>query len=123
MKRSVVKIENVGVQDVVEISLSTDDRPFYISKNGVVSHNCKKCHGLYLNVNGTPKVFKMSELIANGSNYGKKAADWKPCLTSLHPNCRCLLSEVSPGWGFRSGSDEQTFIKIGHNEYLKQKKK
>ena len=54
---------------------------------------CPKCKQLYLERDGvTPKVFKLSQLISNGSNYGKKQADWKPCVPPLHPNCMCPLS-------------------------------
>lgn len=54
---------------------------------------CNKCRQLYLESDGvTPKVFKLSELMANGSNYGKKQADWKPTLGVLHPNCQCVLN-------------------------------
>ena len=54
---------------------------------------CPKCKQMYLERDGvTPKVFKLSQLISNGSNYGKKQADWKPCVPPLHPNCMCPLS-------------------------------
>ena len=48
---------------------------------------CPRCHSLYLNSDGTPKIFTMSELIANGSNYGKKQTDWNPNLQTMHPRC------------------------------------
>jgi len=62
---------------------------------------CKHCVKAYL-VPGTnrPKVFKLSELEANGTNYGKKAALWLPTVGSLHPNCQCQLGRVPKGWGF-----------------------
>ena len=54
---------------------------------------CAKCKQLYLERDGvTPKVFKLSDLIANGNNYGKKQADWRPCIPPLHPNCMCTLN-------------------------------
>ena len=40
----------------------------------------------------------MSELIANGTNIGRKSKDWKPVLTNIHPFCRCLLRYVSDGY-------------------------
>ena len=39
----------------------------------------------------TPKVFKLSELIGNGTNYGKKQADWVATLGIIHPYCQCTL--------------------------------
>lgn len=54
---------------------------------------CAKCKQLYLEKDGvTPKVFKLSELIANGTNYGKKQIDWIPCIPPAHPNCMCTLN-------------------------------
>ena len=50
----------------------------------------------------TPKVFKMSELIANGDNYGLKQADWKPVVGTIHPNCMCPLNVMPPGTKFDS---------------------
>lgn len=38
-----------------------------------------------------PKVFKLSELISNGTNIGRKVNEWKPTVGSTHPWCRCLL--------------------------------
>ena len=54
---------------------------------------CNKCKQLYLEKDGvTPRVFSVAELVANGSNYGKKQADWKACVPPLHPNCMCVLN-------------------------------
>lgn len=54
---------------------------------------CPKCKQMYLESDGiTPRVFKLSELMGNGTNYGKKQADWVATLGVLHPNCRCPLS-------------------------------
>lgn len=58
------------------------------------AHNaCAKCKALYMESNGlTPKVFTMTQLLNNGSNYGKKQADWLPTVPPLHPNCMCTLN-------------------------------
>lgn len=64
---------------------------------------CAKCKQLYLEKDGiTPKVFKMSDLISNGDNYGKKQADWVPTLGILHPNCMCPLNVMPPHTKFDS---------------------
>lgn len=82
-----------------------------LSKQGVntlvykkPAHNaCAKCKQLYLERDGiTPRVFKLSELLANGDNYGKKQADWVPTLGILHPNCMCPLNVMSDGTKFDS---------------------
>lgn len=47
---------------------------------------CDFCRRFYLNPDGTPKIYKLSELVANGTNYGKKQSMWLPVLGVTHPN-------------------------------------
>lgn len=60
---------------------------------------CNSCKKLYLNPDGTPKIFQLSEILANvqetgGMNVGRKASTigdkdgWLPN-ASTHPNCHC----------------------------------
>ena len=60
---------------------------------------CIMCKKLYLE-KGTnkPKVFKLSELMANGTNYGLRQSDWKPVVGTVHPNCMCPLSVLPDGY-------------------------
>ena len=60
---------------------------------------CPVCKKLYLE-KGTnkPVVWKLSELMANGTNYGLKQKDWKPTLGTLHPSCMCPLSILPDGY-------------------------
>lgn len=64
---------------------------------------CRHCIRLYLTggIGSRPRVFKLSELRANGTNIGKKVADWKPTESTTHPYC-FLNSKVkiftSNGW-------------------------
>lgn len=72
---------------------------------------CNYCKKFYLEPDLiTPKVYPLSELIANGSNYGKKQADWKPCVPATHPYCRGLLLEMPNGWAFKPGTASLTYI-------------
>lgn len=52
------------------------------------SSACKYCLDAFLE-NGIPKIFEVSELIANGSNAGRKRSQWLPSAYPMHPNCRC----------------------------------
>ena len=62
---------------------------------------CQDCVDAYLEDDGvTPRVFKMSELIANGTNIGKSRVDRKPVIDSFHPFCVCELHWLPPGFGF-----------------------
>lgn len=54
---------------------------------------CNKCRQLYLEPDGvTPRVFRMSDLLANGTNHGRRQADWVATIPPLHPNCMCVLN-------------------------------
>lgn len=61
---------------------------------------CKHCIRLYLtNGHGSqPILFKLSELIANGSNIGRKVDEWKATVDAIHPHCRCPLFEYTGGY-------------------------
>lgn len=80
---------------------------------------CSACSHLWYMPDGTPKTYKMSELLANGTNIGRKQKDWLATIDSTHPNCSHILSELKPGFGFVNGSLE--WISHGHDEYKKQK--
>lgn len=71
---------------------------------------CRYCRQFYLDSDGTPKVYKLSTLLSNGSNYGKKKDSWLPTATSTHPNERCSpVIELKRGWKVLSGGSV-TFI-------------
>jgi len=61
---------------------------------------CKHCIRLYLTDGwgSQPIIFKLSALRANGDNIGRKVADWKAVVGTVHPFCRCPLSEVPKGY-------------------------
>ena len=61
---------------------------------------CKHCKRLHLGPDGLPRVFKLKDLEANGSNVGRKAADWRAVVGATHPWCSCQLFYVPSGWGF-----------------------
>jgi len=66
---------------------------------------CPYCNKLYLDANGRPKIFKLSE-IAGNSNYKKKRSEWQPTVGTLHPLCACSLVEVPDGFEF----DDRGFL-------------
>ena len=71
---------------------------------------CKHCIRLYLTngVGSQPRLFRLSELLANGNNYGLKTKDWKPTIHPVHPFCRCELRELPEGyvWNEEAGQFE-----------------
>lgn len=67
---------------------------------------CAYCVKLYLKKDGvTPRIFRMSEITSNGTNVGRKAADWKPVIGATHPYCECTLMHMPNGFGFDSSGD------------------
>ena len=67
----------------------------------VFDQACETCVTLYLTdgMGSQPKVFTIDELIANGSNIGRKKNDWKPVIGATHPWCRCQLESLPKGAG------------------------
>lgn len=65
----------------------------------------------------TPRVWKLSEI---GSEYHKKG-DSNPKFPGLHPNCRCKLVYLAPGWGFNEEGRIKS-IGLDHNEFESQRK-
>jgi hypothetical protein len=60
---------------------------------------CKHCRRFYLDSDETPALYRMSTLLGNGTNYGKKAQQWNPVIGATHPNDReSGAIELRPGW-------------------------
>lgn len=61
---------------------------------------CRHCISLYLTggIGSRPRIFTVAELLANGTNIGRKSKDWKPVLGTVHPFCRCDLRFIPPGY-------------------------
>jgi hypothetical protein len=58
---------------------------------------CKSCNSLYLK-RGVPRIFTVNQLLANGTNIGRKQKDWKPVVGPTHPWCRCDVEYIPSGW-------------------------
>lgn len=74
---------------------------------------CKHCVRLYTQ-GGTPIIFHLDELEANGTNVGRKVADWRPVVGATHPWCGCTLHRlpmvaIMPR-GWRSGMPAPTVV-------------
>lgn len=98
----------------------------------VYSGACTSCIKAYLtgDINSEPKIFKLSQLIANATNIGKKSKEYLPVLGAMHPNCRCTLNVYQEGLSWdakkrdfvRSGKYKQRYvynisIKIGDDNF------
>lgn len=49
-------------------------------------------------IGSEPRVFNLNDLRANGTNIGKKQAEWGPTLGPTHPWCRCMVGRVKKGY-------------------------
>ena len=80
---------------------------------------CSACKKAYLNNDGTPRLFKLSELAANGTNIGRKYKSWLPVISQMHLHCRCLLQyfENLPN----TTLDDYEFNENKHRYILKEK--
>lgn len=59
---------------------------------------CKHCQRLFLQPNGRPYVFKVTDLIANGTNVGKSPKNYKATAYPIHPHCKCDTIPVIQGF-------------------------
>ncbi len=73
---------------------------------------CEDCKHHYLEEDGNPKVFKLADLIAAGSNADPgvshkrsegKHHHWKTTLPPLHPRCGCNITIVPDGFHWQAG--------------------
>lgn len=69
------------------------------------SKTCKYCRKFYNDTkNNSYKIYRLTTLLGNGTNYGKKADQWLPVLGSTHPNSRTSqVIEVPPGYKVNAG--------------------
>lgn len=62
---------------------------------------CSYCLELHMGPDGHPRIFKLSELEANGiDNTGRKKIEWLAVVGPTHPYCSCELIHMPTGWGF-----------------------
>lgn len=64
---------------------------------------CDQCQSLLTDEDGSPRVWRVDELQANGVNVGRGRSEWQATIFPIHPNCRC--DTISVPDGFRVTSD------------------
>jgi hypothetical protein len=79
---------------------------------------CERCVEFYRTAGhgSPPRIFTLHELAANGTNVGRRAAQWKPVLGPTHPWCFCTTVEVPDGWGFNAEGHMVPESLIGKSE-------
>jgi hypothetical protein len=113
----IARANNLGATDaIIANNPDKDFKEIYVYKVGPDDgKKCKFCHKFWQLPDGTPRVYKLSELMANGTNYGKKQVDWQATIEPTHPRCREILLELPLGYGFKAG--KLTYISKEHSEY------
>lgn len=89
-------INTLGTAQVIGEEYGQDARVYFDVYPGACAH----CIRLYLTsgVGSQPKLFRLKDLIENGTNIGRKATDWKAVLAPIHPYCRCQLRYLPKGY-------------------------
>lgn len=59
---------------------------------------CRWCRELHIAGDGRPRIFLLSELEANGTNVGRRKAEWRSVVGAIHPFCQCILVFLPSGW-------------------------
>lgn len=111
-------VKNVGILDgIVRINGATgieDPMVYWVGVND--ASRCEECWRLYTMPDRmTPRVYRLSEV---GHGYHKKGED-QPKLGGCHPNCRCTMASIMPGYGFVGG--RIAYIGKDHDEFAKQR--
>lgn len=73
-----------AVDRMVEEAGTTDLDVFVIASPDACTE-CKRIWGLMPH----PHVYKLSEIVANGTNRGLKPKDWRAIVGPIHPRCMC----------------------------------
>lgn len=89
-----------SVDRIVSDNVGADLDEVYVFRITVKdAKTCKWCRRFYDDHDGSPKLYKLTTLLDNGSNYGKKTDSWNPVVGATHPNERCSqMIELKPGY-------------------------
>lgn len=82
-------VDEVMINNLVSQLPTSEIRVYKRVKND--GRLCAWCNKFYTNKDGSPKVYRLTDLLANGSNDGLPKSAWKPVVGSTHPRCRCEL--------------------------------
>lgn len=95
-------VRNMGVDDAIqrisEMQGINDPVVFFVVvRDGERCGECTRLH--LLDDKTTPRVYYRSEV---GAGYHKRGEN-NPKVGGLHPHCRCVMSVLTPGFGFDAG--------------------
>lgn len=113
------KLRNMGtLMDITRVATNLDDNDptvfFVVVKD---ASTCKECLRLHTINGGDPRLWKFSEL---KQGYHKRSEN-NPSAFGLHPHCRCTLTYLAKGFGFKNGY--VSYVAENHDEFSSQRKK
>lgn len=96
----IVETESQDIYNLGRAEIMMEEDPDPLVYFDVFPGACRHCIRLYLTggIGSQPRVFRLSELMANGTNYGVKSKDWKATIHPVHPFCRCDLRYLPKGY-------------------------
>lgn len=104
-----------GISKVNTASGIADPTVFFIIvRDGEACHECTHLHLLANKI--TPRVWKLSEV---ASGYHERGEEF-PSVLGLHPDCRCTISTLMPGFGFNAAGMVK-YIGPDYDEYRVQR--
>lgn len=115
-KTEITNVLNAGMVDkIAKQNPDKSPRETYVFKRIINdSHTCPVCRRLHLMPDGvTPRVYRLSDVMSNGTNIGKKSSEWDMVIGAVHPNCRCTLSYLSDGYHF---DEHGKMVYVGEKE-------
>ena len=111
----------LGATDRI-VSQNRDKKPEEVYVYRIVVNDqalCKWCDRFYQDDDGSPKVYRLSTLLDNGSNYGKKTAEWNPVVGATHPNDReSGPIQLKPGWEVLPGGSQKFIGLTEWDDYI-----
>lgn len=114
-RTSVTELSNAislgGVDRVLSTNENKSPSEIYVYKLIVQDNKtCSYCKKFFQDNDGTPALYRLSELLGNGTNIGKKQAEWLPVTGPIHINCReTSIIELPKGFKVDFGG-QMTYI-------------
>lgn len=107
-----------SLDSITEQNEDKDPSEIYVYKVIADSKACPWCKKFYGET--TPKLYKLSDLTANGTNMGKAKKDWKPVVGVTHPNTRTSpIIELKPNFGLTAKGTQEWIGPEKWKEFLK----
>jgi len=104
-----------AVHAILEDNKHKDPNDILVYMQGPLdAGTCKWCKKFYHDGNSF-KVYRLVDLLENGTNVGRKAADWQAVIPPMHPRCRHRVVELAQGFSLNSNG-QVYFVDKYHHE-------